>query len=85
MPDPALPATTTVEEDRHSLGQRRVNIIWEATQASIALIVTLALIYVTIMGIDAQRLGDAFTLIVALYFVRTNHTKVGGVIGPDHR
>jgi len=32
----AAPSTTTSEQDRKSAGQRRVNIIWEVTQAAIA-------------------------------------------------
>jgi hypothetical protein len=31
------PPATTAEEDRHAAGQRRINIIWELTQAGIAL------------------------------------------------
>jgi hypothetical protein len=87
MPDApsSQPSTTTKEEDRHSLGQRRVNLIWEGTQAAVALIITVALIYCVISEIAPGPLGDAFTLIVALYYVRTNHTKVGGVVGPEHR
>jgi hypothetical protein len=90
-----LPASTTHEQDRATAGQRRVNIIWEATQASIAVIVTL-----TGMGVAAYLsagVGDAtdrasavagfvfltgiVNLVVGFYFGRTNHARTGGVGG----
>jgi hypothetical protein len=80
--EPASP-TTTSEQDRKSLGQRRVNLIWETTQAFVALMVTGATIYSALQGMESLLLGNAFTLIIALYFVRQNHTKVGGVGGTD--
>lgn len=76
---------TTAEEDRKTQGQRNINLIWEATQAVIAVIVTLATIYSAIRGVESLLLGNAFTLIIALYFVRQNHTKVGGIGGTDTR
>ena len=75
----ALPPTTTSEEDRHTLGQRRVNIIWEATQAFIAVTVTLANVYAALVKIDSQPLNNTFFLVVGFYFGRTNHQRVGGV------
>ena len=39
--DPSLPAVTTFQEDLTTAGQRRVNLIWEYTQAAIALLVVL--------------------------------------------
>lgn len=65
-------------------GQRRVNLVWESTQALIAVIVTVATIYSAINGVESLLLGNAFTLIIALYFVRQNHTKTGGVKGTDN-
>lgn len=76
---------TTAEEDRKTQGQRNTNLMWEATQSVIAVIVTIALIYTSVMGIDAPHLATAFTSIILLYFVRTNHTKIGGVGGTDSR
>lgn len=76
---------TTEAEDLVTLGQRRVNLIWEITQAAIAVIVTLATIYSAIVGVESLLLGNAFTLIIALYFVRQNHSKIGGVGGTDSR
>lgn len=78
-----LPSKTTAEDDLLSAGKRRINLIWEMTQAIIAVLVTAAVIYAALSGKDSQVLGNAFTLIVAIYFVRMNHTKVGGVGGTD--
>jgi hypothetical protein len=75
----SLQATTTEQEDITTAGQRKVNLIWEYTQSSIAFIVTGALVYVTIMKIDAQELKNAFFLIIGFYFSRTNHQSIGGI------
>lgn len=93
--DPA-PPTTTTEQDRQAAGvragltatahgQRRVNLIWESTQAVIAVAVTASLIYAELHQIPADNLSRAFTLIIAIYFVRMNHIKVGGVGPVDTR
>jgi len=80
LPDPdAAPATTTTEENRHALGQRRVNLIWEGTQASIAVAVTLATLYGALNHVESPALSNAFFLVVGFYFGRTNHQRVGGV------
>jgi hypothetical protein len=39
--DPSIPARTTFQEDLTTAGQRRINLIWEYTQAIIALMVVL--------------------------------------------
>jgi len=91
-----IASTTTAEEDLESAGQReaktlqtsgqrKVNLIWEGTQGVIALLITGATVYAVLNGIESNVLSNAFTLIVALYFVRTNHVKVGGVGGTDSR
>jgi Na+/phosphate symporter len=89
--EPTLPdvvaAKTTAEEDRHSQGQRRINVIWEGTQAIIAVTVTGATLYVAAMLAlkDAGQtaafllLSNAFFLVIGFYFGRTNHQRVGGV------
>lgn len=81
--------TTTSEQDLVTAGQRRVNIIWEVTQAVIAVMVTGAVLAIAGMMIlntrqddDAQAfllLSNAFFMIVTFYYQRTNHTKTGGV------
>lgn len=75
----SLPPDTTAEQDITTAGQRRVNLIWEFTQAAIAIMVTSALIYISVKKIEAQELKNAFFLIVSMYFVRTNHQLIGGV------
>lgn len=80
-----LPPQTTSEEDLKTKSQRRVNLVWEVTQAIIAIMVTAAVIYGAIKGITSELLGNAFVLIIALYYVRTNHTKIGGIGGTDTR
>lgn len=77
----SLNPDTTAEQDRKTAGQRNVNIILESTQAAIAIGITAAEIYVSITGKPSPSIDNAFTLIVAIYFVRMNHTKVGGVGG----
>lgn len=91
--DPAKPATTTSEQDRQTHGQRRINLLWETTQAVVAVSVT-----VTTLGVCAflvtrdpgsdgafLLLGNAFVLVIAMYFNRTNHTKTGGVTAAGDR
>lgn len=84
MTDP-LPPTTTTEEDRKTAGQRRVNVIWEVTQAIVAISVTLAMIYCVLEKIESPTMASAFTLVLSTYLIRTNHSKTGGVGGTDSR
>jgi len=77
--DPPAPATTTSEEDLHSASQRKVNLIWEFTQAFIATSITLAFIFSKMKMIDAAALDNTFFMVVGFYFGRTNHQKIGGV------
>lgn len=80
---------TTVEEDRHSKGQREINFIWEITQGVIAVSVTAATLYVSaslaVQGDKGQAafllLSNAFFLVIGFYFGRTNHARAGGVAG----
>lgn len=76
---------TTLEEDKHTLGQRQINVIWEITQALIAVIVTFAMVMLAFYGMTSELLASAFGMIVGSYFQRTNHTKVGGVGGENQR
>ena len=75
----SLPPTTTIQEDMIKAGQRRINLIWEMTQALVTLIVTSAAIYCAIMGIDSKVVDYGFIAVVSTYLARTNHTKIGGV------
>lgn len=78
-PKMVLPPTTTTAENEVAAGQRRVNILWEGTQATIAIMITAAVIYNAINTIESAVLTNAFFLIVSMYFVRTNHQLIGGV------
>lgn len=81
IPPPlALPPTTTEQEDVTTAGQRRVNLIWEFTQATIAIMITSAVVYNAATGREITKdLSNAFFLIVSMYFVRTNHSLIGGI------
>lgn len=83
-----LPPATTAEQDRKTIGQRRINLIWEITQAIIAIVVAIGTMAVSAMlvlkgdGASATAfllLSNAFFMIVTAYFQRTNHTRTGGV------
>lgn len=74
-----LAPLTTEQEDITTAGQRKVNLIWEFTQSSIAVIITMATIYTEIKQLESQAMSNAFFLIVSMYFVRTNHKLIGGV------
>ncbi len=78
-PQQPLPPTTTASEDLTTAGQRKINLIWEITQAIIAVVVTIALIFASLQQIDAPELKNAFFLIVGFYFSRTNHAAIGGI------
>jgi len=89
--DPTLPSTTTSEQDRKTLGQRKINAIWETTQAIIAVAVTFTTLgvcsWLVMHGEGAAGafliLSNVFFLVVGTYFQRTNHTKSSG--SDDHR
>lgn len=79
----SLAPDTTAEEDIVTRGQRKINLLWEITQALIALMITGAVIYQEIMkGAISKDLSNAFFLVVSMYLVRTNHQRTGGVPGP---
>jgi hypothetical protein len=79
-------------------GQRRINLIWEYTQAIIALCVVIVTLFVAAWMVIKGRAGEqiptifavAFGTIVGFYFARTNHSNIGGVgykatEGPESR
>lgn len=51
--------TTTHEDDRRTLGQRRINIVWEFTQSLIAGFVVMAVLYVSTRMVVAALDGTA--------------------------
>ena len=86
-----LAPTTTAADDARTAGQRRINVIWEMTQAFVAVAVTAATLYVaTWLATHAQGgesafllLSNAFFLVIGTYITRTNHQKIGGVKKDD--
>ena len=83
---PSLPPTTTLQEDVTTAGQRRVNLIWEYTQAIIAIMVVAATMgagLYTVFSKGSEQIpnviGVAFGMVVGSYFQRTNHMNVGGI------
>lgn len=85
-PDGSLPATTTAQEDVVYHGQQRVNLIWEYTQATIAIMVIVVnLATAAYLAIDNRSkdhpeiLSWTLALVIGFYFSRTNHTAVGGI------
>lgn len=89
--DDQLPATTTAEQNLRTAGQRRVNLIWEYTQALIAagvvianIIYAFALLFVDNVSSNAVQasglLANAFFLVIGFYFGRTNHARIGDTV-----
>lgn len=83
----SLSPNTTQQEDITHAGQRRINLIWEVTQAIIALTVVMSNIVMGVyFGIHGKAdsgyplvLSSSLFLIVGFYFSRTNHAAIGGV------
>jgi hypothetical protein len=90
---PRDPGRDTPEEEETTLrtsGQRRINLIWESTQAIIALMTVgggvLVMVRNAMVGSDApipSSLTSMIFLVLGFYFARTNHSNMGG-IGPRH-
>ena len=85
MPESVSDPTTTAEENRHTAGRRQINLVWEYTQAAIALLVSTAALAVAAAlalrtadgGAAVGLLANAFFLIIGFYFGRTNHARDG--------
>jgi len=82
---PSVAPTTTYQQDLTTDGQRRVNLLWERTQSTIALFVVFSTL--TVAAIQAIRqpseqlptiFSVAFGTVVGFYFSRTNHQAIGG-------
>jgi hypothetical protein len=86
-PPDATPPTTTEEQNLTFAGQRKVNLIWEYTQAAIAILVVgctmaagLKAAFAPAPGREIPTiLGTGFGLVVGFYFSRTNHSAIGGI------
>jgi hypothetical protein len=80
-------STTTQQQDLTTAGQRRINIIWEVTQASIAVFVVASNMIVGILQGTGHSsvhefpviLSSSLFLVVGFYFSRTNHAAIGGI------
>jgi hypothetical protein len=97
MPDDPVAATTTAEQDRHALGQRRTNILWEVTQSLIAISVVMTVLFVnakvaltlgtpeiphdSASSSGLMQLNVVGALVIGFYFGRTNHQRTGGIGG----
>lgn len=73
-------------------GQRRINLIWEITQAFIAISVVSTNLAVAIHAAFHNTaveiptmLGNVLFLVVGFYFGRTNHSRMGGIAPDGHR
>lgn len=87
----SLKPTTTVQEDITFAGQRRINMVWEFTQAIIAVGVIGITLYVdakvAIDDIDIgpnqlaalMQLNVMSGLVIGFYFSRTNHSAIGSI------
>ncbi len=79
------------ESERTAYGRRRINILWELTQALIALTVTSSTVYASVvitLRSDMDKtafifLTNVLFVVIGFYFGRTNHQRVGGVGGQD--
>ena len=87
---PPLDPTTTRQQDITAAGQRKINLIWEYTQAIVTVMVVAANIVVAVSnGITGRGLNEhpqvlsyAMFIIIGFYYSRTNHAAIGG-IGPQ--
>lgn len=84
LPQPSKPPDTTEQEDITTAGQRRVNLIWEYTQAVIAIVTVGTTMASAIIAQFQEKpvptiIAVAFGSIVGFYFARTNHQAIGGV------
>lgn len=85
--DKNVAPTTTEAQDLVTAGQRKINLLWEWTQASLAVIVTATTLFVAAkMALTGEKneaafllLSNAFFSVISVYLTRTNHTKTGGV------
>lgn len=77
----------TDQEALTTAGQRRINLIWEYTQAFIAIVTVLGNVAVGVFfafkGIPAGEYPDALSnvlfVIIGFYFARSNHAAIGGI------
>jgi hypothetical protein len=92
----AAPQPTAVQKETtlRTASQRRVNIIWEVTQACIAVGVVGVTLYANFISATESGSNTSFQpaaltqldvmagLVIGFYFGRTNHQRMGGVTMP---
>lgn len=71
-PQITLPIKTSDQIESDAARKQRIHLIWEFTQAIIAVLITAAIIFNAIRNITSPIIDNAFFLIVSMYFVRTN-------------
>ena len=86
-------ARVSDETSLRTSGQRKINLIWEITQATVTILVVSATLFVAgaLVLSDGESndnraaafllLSNGFFMIVTAYYQRTNHTRTGGVGG----
>lgn len=91
----AAETATQVETSLRTGGQRRINLVWEITQAIVTVMVVGATLYIAgSLALSSAEsndnraaafllLSNGFFMIVTAYYQRTNHTRTGGVGGRD--
>jgi hypothetical protein len=79
LPQQSVAPKTTEQEDITLAGQRKINLIWEYTQAFIAGLIAIAMVVSALMKINDLTITNSFFLVVGFYFSRTNHAAIGGV------
>lgn len=61
-------ATTTLEQDKKTNNDRKLDILLELTQSVLALFLTLSVIYLAIKGMINEDVSNAFFVIIGFYF-----------------
>lgn len=88
IPAQVVPLQNITSTQQHYLmteGQRKVNLIWEYTQAAIAVVVVVCTMLTSMFAIyhGVEQVPNvvavAFGTVVGFYFSRTNHAAIGGV------
>jgi hypothetical protein len=87
LPPTSLPPTTTVQQDLVVAAQRHISVIWEYTQAFIAIMLVGAFISIEVRIVFVEHAGQEVPtvlatlcgMVVGSYFQRTNHMNIGGV------
>lgn len=76
----SLPPETTAQQDLTTAGQRKVNLVWEYTQAALAITIVLGYMILIVRRIPVPTtLDNLLFVVITFYYARTNHTRIGGV------